>query len=317
LLKDWGCEIGDHAPKHWHQYVSRILASGRPEELETPCDDRIFSLTITPVVDSGYVNVYGSDVTERKRAEEDLRQYRQHLEELVAARTTELQETNERLRLEIDQRKQLEKQLLEISEREKRLIGQELHDSIGQQFTGIAFMTKVLEKRLTDKLPDEAAGATEIRKLVNEAMSQTRILAKGLHPVDLDAESLMSALQELAATTERLFGVNCTFGCDKPVPIHDTVVAVNLYRIAQEAVNNAIKHGKAGNIRIGLVSNGGQSVLTVKNDGLDFGSAPKKSGGMGLNIMQHRAEIIKGSLDICRGASGGAEVTCIFPNDQN
>jgi len=316
LLCEWGCTVGQHVPKHWHQYVCRILSHGASEELETPCGDRILSVLMAPVVDAGYVNLYGIDITERKKAEEDLRQYRQHLEELVEARTAELQETNDRLLREIEQRKELERQLLAISEREKRLIGQELHDSIGQQFTGIAFMTKVLEKRIAGKLPEEAAGAAEISKLVNEAMSQTRVLAKGLHPVDLDAQSPASALQELAATTEHLFGVNCSFTCDKPVAVADATVAVNLYRIAQEAVTNAIKHGKAKNIRIALVSNAGQSVLSIKNDGLDFESVPVKHEGMGLNIMHHRAEIINGSLDIRKGASGGAEIVCTFQNIQ-
>ncbi|HUT30941.1 MAG TPA: MEDS domain-containing protein [Sedimentisphaerales bacterium] len=317
LLHEWGCNVGQRVPKHWHQYVSRILGHGDSEELETTCGDRILSVLIAPVVDAGYVNLYGIDITERKQAEEDLRQYRQHLEELVKERTAELQETNQKLRREVEQRKELERQLLDISEREKRLIGQELHDSIGQQLTGIAFMTKVLQQKLVSRLPEEAGGAAEISELVNEAMSQTRVLAKGLHPVDLDAESLMSALHGLASTTEHLFGVNCSFRCDKPVSVADTTVAVNLYRIAQEAVTNAVKHGKAQNIRIGLASHGGQSTLTVNNDGLDFEPVPQKGAGMGLNIMHYRAEIINGSLDIRKGASGGTQVTCTFPNDQN
>jgi len=173
-----------------------------------------------------------------------------------------------------------------------------------------------IAEHLARRLPEAAAGAAEISSLVNEAMSQTRVLAKGLHPVDLDAQSLMSALQELASTTQHLFGVNCSFECNKPVAVADTTVAVNLYRIAQEAVTNAIKHGKAQNVRIALASAGGQSVLTVKNDGLDFEPAHQKGGGMGLNIMRYRAEIINGAIDIRKGASGGTEVTCTLPNDQ-
>jgi hypothetical protein len=119
LLADWGSEVDEYVPKHWHQYISRILASDQREELETTCADRIFSLTITPVVDGGYVNVYGTDITERKQAEEDLRKYRQHLEELVRARTVELTATNEQLRREIEQRRNLEKEILQVSEREK------------------------------------------------------------------------------------------------------------------------------------------------------------------------------------------------------
>jgi PAS domain S-box-containing protein len=315
LLADWGSGVDEHVPQHWHQYISRILAADQPEELETTCADRIFSLTITPVVDAGYVNVYGTDITERKQAEEDLREYRQHLEELVRARTAELTATNEQLRREIEQRRNLEKEILEVSEREKRSIGQELHDSIGQQLTGVAFMTKVLEQKLAARSPSEAVDVTEIAKLVNQAMDLTRGLAKGLHPVDLDADSLMSALRELAGSTENLFGISCTFKCDQPVLVEDAQVAVNIYRIAQEAVTNAIRHSKAKNIQLQLHLGDGQASLTVASDGLDFPEDVKARGsGMGLQIMNHRAEMIDGSLDVCRGDQGGTMVTCVFPN---
>ncbi|MHC4158468.1 MAG: PAS domain S-box protein, partial [Planctomycetota bacterium] len=319
LLKDWGCEGSACVPEHWHQYVLRILKSGLSEELETVCcKDRIFSLIIAPVVDAGYVNMYGIDVTERKRAEEDLRKYRQHLEELVQDRTGELTEANKQLLQEIEQRKQLEKAILDVSEREQRRIGRELHDSIGQQFTGIAFMTKVLEQKLASKLPEEAAGVKEIAKLVNQAMDQTRGLAKGLHPVDLDAGSLVSVLQEFALTTENLFGIRCAFKCDKPVPIDDAEVAVHLYRITQEAVTNAIKHGRTKNIHIGLTYGKKESVLTVKNDGVNFPREFEKRGtGMGLQIMDHRADIIGGSLNIHSGPKDGTIVTCAFPNKRH
>jgi PAS domain S-box-containing protein len=253
----------------------------------------------------------------RQRAEEDLEQYRLHLEELVKARTEELTEANKQLLQEIEERKRLERTLLDISERERRRIGRELHDSIGQLFTGITFMAKVLEHRLDAKLPDEAANVAAIAKLVHEAMDHTRSLAKGLEPVDLDAGSLMSALQEFAATTENLFGIHCTFKCDKPIPIDDAEVAVHIYRIAQEAITNAIKHGKAKNIEIGLASARDKSVLTVKNDGVDLPKVLPKNKGMGLQIMDHRAEMVHGSLDIRRGDEGGTVVTCVFPNKRH
>ncbi|MBC8472405.1 MAG: MEDS domain-containing protein, partial [Planctomycetes bacterium] len=219
LLGNWGCKVGDQAPEHWQENISRTLKSGLNENLEATCQDRIFSLTIAPVPNTGYANVYGTDITERKQAEENLRNYRQQLEELIHIRTAELTETNKKLLEEIEGRKRLEKEILNISEREHKRIGQELHDSIGQQFTGIAFLTKVLEQKLTGKLPDEATDAAEIKKLVNQAMDQMRSLARGLHPVDLNAGSLSSALQELAATTENLFGIRCTFKSDKPIQI--------------------------------------------------------------------------------------------------
>jgi PAS domain S-box-containing protein len=317
LLNEWDCEVGAGAPEHWCHYVLRILKSGLSEEFEVVCRDRIFSLVTAPIVEAGYVNIYGIDITGRKRAEENLRQYRQHLEELVGERTEELTEANEQLLQEIEGRKQLEREILDIGEREQRRIGRELHDSVGQQFTGIAFMTKVLANKLATKLPDEAAGAEEIAKLVNQAMEQTRGLAKGLHPVDLGAGSLMPALQDFAANTENLFGVRCTCKCDKPVVIDDDAVAVHLYRIAQEAVTNAIKHGRAKNIQIKLTYGRNKSVLAVESDGLDFPGMEVKSAGMGLQIMDHRAEMIDGLLNIRKGTKGGTMVTCEFPSEKH
>ncbi len=312
ILRDWSCQVGEHAPKHWKNYISRVLENGISSEIEFTCSDKIFSLIVAPVVDAGYANVYGNDITERKQAEEDLRQYRLHLEELVKGRTQELTAANEQLLKENEQRKRLERQILEISEREQRRIGQELHDSIGQQFTGIAFMTKVLEQRLRSKLPKEAARAAEIAKLVNQATEQARNLAKGLHPIDLEVGSLTSALEDLAIGTQNLFGIKCTFECDKTIETGNTTISVNVYRIVQEAINNAIKHGNARNISIKMVLDGDKSVLTIENDGSVFPDTID-SKGMGLQIMSHRAELIDGLLEIGKGAKGGAVVTCTFP----
>ena len=315
LLGNWDCKVGEQAPEHWHEHILKILNSGLSEQLEVVCKNRIFSLVMAPIVDAGYANVYGTDITERKHAEESLRKYQQQLEELVQIRTAELTETNKKLLEEIEGRKRLEKEILNICEREQKRIGQELHDSIGQQFTGISFMTKVLEQKLAEKLPDEATDAAEIKKLVNQAMDQMRSLAKGLHPVDLDAGSLISALQELAATTENLFGIHCTFKYDKLIPIDDTEFATHLYRITQEAITNAIKHGKAKNIRIELAHERDKSVLKVENDGLDFPEESEARGtGMGLQIMDNRADIVGASIDIHKAAEGGTIVTCSFSN---
>jgi signal transduction histidine kinase len=315
LLANWGCKVGEPVPGHWRQDIARILESGSSEALEAVCGDSIFSLIIAPVADADYVNVYGIDITERKHAEKDIRDYRDHLEELVQIRTAELTYANKKLLEEIEGRKRLEKEILNISEREQRRIGRELHDSIGQQFTGIAFMMKALEQKLADKLPDEATDVAEIKKLVNQALDQTRGLAKGLHPIDLDAGSLTEALGELAATTEKMFSIRCVLKCDEPVPIEDAEVAAHLYRITQEAITNAIKHGKAQSVQVELACRGDMNVLTIENDGLDF---PEELGtrgtGMGLHIMNHRADMIGASLDIRKAAGDGTIVSCSFRN---
>lgn len=233
----------------------------------------------------------------------------------IHLRTAEVAAANKELLKQIEERKRLETELLSITERERRWIGQELHDSIGQQLTGIEFMTKVLEEKLTDKSLEEASYAAKITTLVNRATDQTRELARSLHAVDLEANDVVSALKELTATTEHLFsGLSCSLQCDNVFPIKDTSVTINLYRIAQEAITNAIRHGKAKNIEIRLNSEGPCTTLTVENDGVDFPGLQAGSKGMGLRIMRYRADMIGGSLDIQRGTDGGTIVRCVFGN---
>ncbi len=235
--------------------------------------------------------------------------------ETIHSRTLALASANIALHEEVDERRRLEKELLSITEKERRRIGQELHDSIGQQLTGIEFMSEVMEQKLSDKFPEEASYAAKITALVNKTTDQTRELARGLHPLDLDAGNLMSALEELASTTEHLFGVSCVFQCDKPALVNDTSVAINLFRIAQEAVTNAVKHGKAKNIEIRLTLNDDRSILSVQSDGLDFPENIDHTKGIGLKIMQHRAEIINGTLSIGKAHRGGTILTCIFSDN--
>jgi signal transduction histidine kinase len=234
----------------------------------------------------------------------------------IQVSTVKLTTTNEQLQQEVEDRKRLQKELLSIIERERQRTGQELHDSIGQQLTGIAFMIEVLGEKLSDKsLAEQVSYAERINERVGQAAEKTRKLAKGLHPIDLDRNGLVSALQELSVNTEELFDVSCTLECEEAISINDVSVAINLYRIAQEAITNAVKHGKAENIRIGLVPQDGCLSLTVENDGLELSSGLTRTGGMGLKIMRYRAEIISGSLDISKGADGGTIVTCVFPNE--
>jgi signal transduction histidine kinase len=176
-------------------------------------------------------------------------------------------------------------------------------------------MTKVLQKQLTPTLPDQSTYALKIAKLVSQTIDQSHALAKGLHPIDLDADSLTSALQELAAYTEHLFGIRCNFESSETISsIADTATAVHLYRITQESITNAIQHGKAKNIHIELFSGKKKSVLTIKSDGLDFPGKKPRNKGMGLRIIDYRAEMINGTFDIRRAEEGGSIATCVFPH---
>jgi PAS domain S-box-containing protein len=215
--------------------------------------------------------------------------------------------------IDITERKHLEQTILEVSGREQRRIGQDLHDGLGQHLTGIAFMTKVQEQRLTEKSLPEAGDAAKIVKLVNEAINKTRELARGLLPVVSDARGLMSALQQWAGEVEDLFGVSCRFECSVPVLIHDDTVATHLYYIAREAVNNAIKHAHASQIVIRLAADREQGVLTITDNGSGIANISANNAGIGRHLMNYRARVIGGSLEIEGVATGGTIVVCLFP----
>lgn len=215
--------------------------------------------------------------------------------------------------IDITERKRLEKAILEISAREQRRIGQDLHDGLGQHLTGIAFMTKAHEQRLAEKSLVEALDATKIVRLVNQAIDKTRELARGLLPVMSDAHGLMSALQQCANEACEVFGVAVRFQCERPVLMHDVTVATHLYHIAQEALNNAIKHGKATQAVISLSCVDEQGKLMIQDNGLGIPQSSVHSTGMGLHIMRYRARMIGGSLEIARGWHQGTVVSCLFP----
>jgi signal transduction histidine kinase len=209
---------------------------------------------------------------------------------------------------DIADRKQLEKEILEISEREQRRIGRDLHDGLCQHLAGLELMSQVLEQKLVRRSKAAAAKAADIAKNVRDAIGHTRLLARGLSPVTLDSEGLMSALHELALNTEKIFHVTCRFDCNPPVLVSDHAAATHLFRLAQEAVSNAIKHGRAKRILIRLKERHGRLTLSVIDNGLGLPARLRRSKGMGLRIMQSRAGMIGGTLSIERNAAGGTSV---------
>jgi PAS domain S-box-containing protein len=214
--------------------------------------------------------------------------------------------------IDVTERKRLERATLEISSREQRRIGQDLHDGLGQHLTGIAFMSKVLQQRLEEQSLPESAEASKIVRLVNEAIHATRELARGLVPVVSDEAGLMSALKKWAGEVNNLYGVACSFECRTPVPIRDVDAATHLLHIVQEAVNNALRHGHPRSIVIRLTAMGSQGHVSVEDDG--DGARPSATHhGMGLHIMSYRASMIGGSLDLRERAGGGTVVSCTFP----
>lgn len=211
-------------------------------------------------------------------------------------------------------RKLMEKQVAEISDREQRRIGQDLHDSLCQHLVSIGFAAELLRDQLARHQLAEAGQAEVIADMVNEGVSQARHLARGLYPVRLELDGLASALEEFAETIQARGQVACHFSCEDQVLIYDEVAGNNLYRIAQEAINNAVKHARCRHISIALGAVDDEVILTVKDDGIGFIADRPSASGMGLHIMNYRARMISASLDIRRGTDGGTVVLCSFHN---
>jgi signal transduction histidine kinase len=214
---------------------------------------------------------------------------------------------------DVTQRKRLEREIIEISGREQRRIGQDLHDSLCQHLAGIGFLGKVLEKKIgngNEALPEDAS---EIVHLIDQAITLTRSFARGLNPVMLDVDGLMWALEELASNTERLFGITCRFQTERPLLVQDNAVALHLYRIVQEALNNAIKHGKANYIIIAASGDEKAAVVSVKDNGIGLTHSTSHGKGMGLSIMKYRASIIGAALYVRNDEDGGVSMVCTLP----
>ncbi len=215
---------------------------------------------------------------------------------------------------DITGQKRLQNEILEISGREQRRIGQDLHDSLCQHLAGIGFMGKVLEKKIIEQHPLTPSDVNEIVTLIDQAITMTRGFARGLNPVRLEADSFVFALSELADNVGKLFGITCRFEYSNLILIHDNTMATHLYRIVQEALNNAIKHGKADTVTIMLRQDGTTCILTVQDNGIGIGNITNQGKGLGLNIMQYRASMIGATLDIKNAEFGGTILTCSFQN---
>lgn len=233
-----------------------------------------------------------------------LRSLQQNLETRAHERAAVLVE-------EIARRERLQRELLEVSEREHRRIGQDLHDGLCQHLAGTALAAEVLREKLASKRIHEADDAEAVGELVVESIAISHRIASGLHPVELDSEGLMHALAQFAETASDLYKVDCRFSTSGVVLVNDNKVAENLYRIAQEAVRNAVKHGAATSIIIRLFSMRGRPALTVIDNGTGFEPERASSAGMGLRIMRHRAQAIGARFAVDRGESGGMVVSIL------
>lgn len=208
----------------------------------------------------------------------------------------------------------LERRLLTVTDAEQQRIGADLHDGLGQHLTGLSCMAAALKDRLkSNSRPEEAAQSETISRLANEAIEQSRALARGLCPVRLEGEGLAVALEELAGQIRVIHGVECIFEMTGPAPSCDHLTAMHVYRITQEAINNAIRHGQARQVRVRLTSRRNQHRLVVTDDGSGFDSAAKRRGpGGGLRLMGYRAAMIGGTVSTDSKPGRGTRVTCHF-----
>jgi two-component system sensor kinase FixL len=207
-------------------------------------------------------------------------------------------------------RKEMEHEIATLTDRERRLIGQELHDSVGQQLTAMGYLARNLQRELEDHSAREAANAGILVENIEQSKSQIRALMKGLMPVDVDASGLMEALGELVEQCRTVYDVPCNFEYEEPVLIEDNFTATHLFRIAQEAIQNAVKHGRAEHITVGIKRAGDRVSLTIRDDGAGFHPEGYESGGIGLRVMRHRAELIGAALRIASAGKSGTLVRC-------
>lgn len=255
------------------------------------------------------------DITDLKRIETQLHDSRMELELRVKDRTAEIERSNAILLKEMSDRRQLEQKLLEVSESEQRKLGQDLHDDLGQQLTGMALLASVLANDLQNQSNPLAGEAKDLVKYLGEASLSARNLARGLYPITLDRGGFLVALDELAVRISKMPGVSCEFKCEETFKLKDQV-AIQFYRIIQEAVNNAIKHGKAKHILIQCKIVKNEPTVIVINDGEPFREPKSTAKGMGLSLMRHRARMVGAHLVIRKGKEGGCETICTLRNSE-
>jgi signal transduction histidine kinase len=213
------------------------------------------------------------------------------------------------LRDEVKARERLEKEVTEVTERERRRIGHDLHDTLCQHLTATSLSLQVLSGKLAENSLPQAKDADQGVQLVEEAIDLTRKLAKGLFPLELEGEGLGGALLELCHSTADRYHIQCEFKGDSQVRL-DASTATHLYRIAQEGVTNAVKHGHVSQVIVDLSVADRRLTLRISDDGIGLPEKLPDNRGLGLRIMASRAEMIGGTFTAKNNSEGGAIVTC-------
>jgi PAS domain S-box-containing protein len=251
------------------------------------------------------------DISERKKAEAGLRDAKALLETRVRERTAELLAANEELQKAIELRRRLEGEILEVSEREQRRLGQDLHDSLCQHLAATAFMTRALAERVKNAKPIAPEEIENIAALINDGVTAARIVARGLHPVEMDSSGFTVALRILA---NEAWNIPCRLEVEEDIWIPDATVALHLFRIAREAVVNANKHARAREVTVAMKTSPKWIELSITDDGIGIASKQTNHSGMGLHIMNYRASSIGARLEIDPIRPRGTRVSCFLPH---
>ena len=311
--------IGKEGLKTISPCIEKVLSGSTVEyEMEVPfkaVGPRWIDCVYVPDRDSdgNVVGWFASliDVGARKKAEAMLQRSKELLEDRVRERTRELDLANKELQSEIRRRKGLEGEILSVSDREQQRLGQELHDGLCQHLTAVAFMTRSIALRLRDHRVIDAADIEKVAELVNKAAVDTRNLSRALHRLDVDAAGLIIALQDLV--DREIWRTPCRMETKPSFQINDDTAASHLYRIAREAVINANKHSQARQIVVRLERVRKEMVLRVIDDGIGFSKEHNAQQGLGFHIMNYRAQLMGGRLEVDSPQTGGTRVSCYLP----
>ena len=214
------------------------------------------------------------------------------------------------LEREVAERQRLDQEIAQVADRERRRLGQELHDNLSQHLTGTALAAQVLKERLIARSAPEVPDAEKVVRYMEAGIDLTRNLARGFFSPELEADGLMVALEGLAENISERFGVNCAVEGEESVRIHDSAVATHFYRIAQEAVANSVKHAAAKRIDIFLTMEDDELKLMIADDGIGFPDKVPEPKGLGLRLMSHGAALIGANFDVRRNGKKGTIVTC-------
>lgn len=245
----------------------------------------------------------------REKALSELKNSKENLEMLVQQRTAELTCTNLELRKALSDRWRLQVEMNQISEERQKMIGQELHDDLGQHLTGIAFLVSSLHETLSAKAEPEAILVHQVKDLIGETLSITRSLSRGLYPIALETGGFSAGLHHLAEYTQSASGIQCAVRCERGAEVTDKIVALNLYRIAQEALCNALRHSKAQSIEIKLSESGEQYNFSIKDNGVGFPIQNIKTDNtLGLRSMRCRADLIGAAIEVRENPGGGTSI---------